>query len=98
MAAGKFKDEIIPVVIPSRKGDPVVFVADEHIRTGLTIADLNRLKPIFAQDGTVTAGNVSGLNDGSAIVILANREKANELQLPILGRIHSAAVAGCDPK
>jgi len=96
--AGKFKDEIIPVVIPSRKGDPLVFDTDEHIRNGLTTADLNRLKPIFAQDGTVTAGNASGLNDGSAIVILASREKANELQLPILGRIHSSAVAGCDPK
>lgn len=95
---GKFDEEIIPITISGRKGKTTIFSQDEHIRPGLTVADLSKLKPIFAQDGTVTAGNASGLNDGAAIILVASRAKAQELDLPILGRIHSSAVAGCDPK
>ena len=95
---GKFKDEIIPIAVPQRKKDPLIFDTDEHIRAGLTMEDLTRLRPVFAKDGTVTAGNASGLNDGAAVMLLAQRKKAEELGLPILGRIHSYAAAGCDPK
>ncbi len=95
---GNFKDEIIPIAIPRRKGDPQIFDTDEHVRRGLTMSDLERLKPIFAKTGTVTAGNASGLNDGAAICLLASRQKAEALGLPILARIRSYAVAGCDPK
>ncbi len=98
IAQGKFKDEIIPITIAGRKGKVTVFDTDEHIRPGVTVADLGKLKPVFAKDGTVTAGNASGLNDGAAIVILASRAKAQELGLTVLGRVHSSAVAGCDPK
>ena len=95
---GNFKEEIIPIVIPQHKADPQIFDTDEHVRRGLTMADLERLKPVFDKGGTVTAGNASGLNDASAICLLASREKAEELGIPSLGRIHSYAVAGCDPK
>ena len=98
IAQGKFKDEIIPITITKRKGKTVIFDTDEHVRPSMTIADLSKLKPIFAKDGTVTAGNASGLNDGAAIILLASRKRAQELKLPILGRVHSSAVAGCDPK
>ena len=98
IAQGKFKDEIIPITITKRKGKIVIFDTDEHVRPGLSVDDLSRLKPIFAKDGSVTAGNASGLNDGAAIILLASRQKAQELGLPILGRVHSSAVAGCDPK
>jgi len=95
---GNFKEEIIPIVIPQRKGDPKIFDTDEHVRPGLTMVDLERLKPVFDKAGTVTAGNSSGLNDGAAICLLASREKAEKLGIPILGRILSYAVAACDPK
>jgi acetyl-CoA C-acetyltransferase len=95
---GKFTDEIIPIAVPQRKKDPLIFDTDEHIRAGLTMNDLSRLRPVFAKDGTVTAGNASGLNDGAAVMLLAQRKKAEELGLPIIGRIHSYAAAGCDPK
>jgi len=95
---GNFKDEIIPIVIPRRKGEPQIFDTDEHVRRGLTMTDLERLKPVFDKAGTVTAGNSSGLNDGAAICLLASRQKAEALDLPVLARIHSYAVAACDPK
>ncbi len=98
IAQGRFKDEIIPITIAGRKGKIVTFDTDEHVRPGLSDDDLSKLKPIFAKDGSVTAGNASGLNDGAAIILLASRGKAQELGLPILGRVHSSAVAGCDPK
>ncbi len=98
IAQGKFKDEIIPITITGRKGRVTIFDTDEHIRPGVTTADLGKLKPVFAQDGTVTAGNASGLNDGAAMLLLASRARAQALGLNILGRIHSSAVAGCDPK
>lgn len=94
--AGKFADEIIPITIASRKGDKVVDT-DEHVRLGLKMEDLSKLKPAFAKDGSVTAGNSSGLNDGSAITVLAAREKAAELGLKPLARIVGYAAAGCDP-
>jgi acetyl-CoA C-acetyltransferase len=94
--AGKFKDEIVPIVIASKKGQKVVD-ADEHIRMGLTMDDLSSLKPAFAKDGSVTAGNSSGLNDGSAITILASRKKAQELGLNPIARIVGYAAAGCEP-
>ncbi len=94
--AGKFKDEIIPITIASRKGDKVVEL-DEHVRMGLTMGDLTKLKPAFAKDGSVTAGNSSGLNDGAAITILASRAKAQELGLKPLAKVVAAAAAGCEP-
>jgi len=95
---GKFKDEIVPIAVPQRKGDPKIFDTDEHVRRGLAMGDLSRLKPAFAKDGTVTAGNASGLNDGSAICLVASRAKAEELGLTPLAKIHSFAVAGCPPE
>ncbi|MBN2706955.1 MAG: thiolase family protein, partial [Deltaproteobacteria bacterium] len=95
---GNFQAEIIPLTIPQKKGEPLIFAEDEHLRRGLTMAELEKLKPVFARDGTVTAGNASGLNDGAAVCLLASREKAIALKLPVLARIHAFAVAGCDPK
>lgn len=94
---GKFKDEIVPIEIPQRKGDPKIFTTDEHVRLGITMADLAKLRPVFAKDGSVTAGNSSGLNDGSAIAILASREKAEAIGAKPLAKIIGAAAAGCDP-
>ena len=96
--AGKFKDEIIPVPIPQRKGDPVMFADDEFIRTGATLEALSGLKPAFAKDGTVTAGNASGINDGAAAVVVMSAEKAAELGLKPLAKIVAYASAGLDPK
>jgi acetyl-CoA C-acetyltransferase len=96
--AGKFKDEIIPVPIPQRKGDPVMFANDEFIRTGATLEALSGLKPAFAKDGTVTAGNASGINDGAAAVVLMSAEKAAKLGLKPLAKIVAYASAGLDPK
>ncbi|WP_428035898.1 acetyl-CoA C-acetyltransferase [Amphritea sp.] len=95
--AGKFKDEIIPVVIPQRKGDPVVFDTDEQPRFGATAEALGQLRPAFKKDGTVTAGNSSTINDGAAAVILCSAEKAAELGLPVLATIKAYASAGVDP-
>ncbi len=94
--SGKFKDEIIPVEIVTRK-ETIVFDQDEFINGKTTAETLAKLKPAFKKDGTVTAGNASGINDGAAAVILMSEEKAKELGLPILGRIVSYASAGVDP-
>lgn len=96
--SGKFAEEIIPVSIPKKRGEPVIIKEDEHVRKGLTMDDLSGLRPVFDKNGTVTAGNSSGLNDGAAICLLASREKARELNLPVLAKIISSAVSGCDPK
>lgn len=97
--AGLFKDEIIPVSVPQRKGDPKVVDTDEHVRFNLKMEDLSRLKPVFnKKDGTVTAGNSSGLNDGAAAVILMRRDKAEELGLTPMATIVGHAVAAVDPK
>ena len=95
---GRFKDEIVPVVIPQRKGDPKVFDTDEHPRMGTNIESLSKLKPAFKKDGTVTAGNASGINDGAAAVLVMSADKAAELGLKPMVRIVSYAAAGVDPK
>ena len=95
--AGRFADEITPILIPSRKGDPISFVADEQPRAGTTAESLGKLKPAFKKDGSVTAGNASSLNDGAAAVLLMSADKAKALGLPVLARIAAYANAGVDP-
>ncbi|WP_394560776.1 acetyl-CoA C-acetyltransferase [Aquipseudomonas alcaligenes] len=95
--AGRFNDEITPVLIPSRKGDPVSFAKDEQPRAGTTAESLAGLKPAFKKDGSVTAGNASSLNDGAAAVLLMSAEKAKSLGLPVLAKIAAYANAGVDP-
>ncbi|WP_374538466.1 acetyl-CoA C-acetyltransferase [Chitinimonas taiwanensis] len=95
--AGKFVDEIVPVLIPQRKGDPVAFAADEYIKAGTTMDALQKLRPAFNKEGSVTAGNASGLNDGAAAVMLMSAEKAKELGLKPLARIAGYASSGVEP-
>jgi acetyl-CoA C-acetyltransferase len=96
--AGRFKDEIIPIEIPQRKGPAVVFDSDEYPKHGSTIEKLAALRPAFDKAGTVTAGNSSGINDGAAAVILMSEKKAQQLNLAPLARIVAYATAGVDPK
>ena len=93
---GKFKNEIVPVVLKSEKGDSI-FEVDEHPRVGMTIETLARLDPVFKKDGTVTAGNASGINDGAAAVILMSQSEANKRNLNPLAKITSWATCGVDP-
>lgn len=95
---GRFKEEIVPVEIPQRKGDPIIFAQDEFPRAGVTVEQLAKLKPAFKKDGTVTAGNASGINDGAAAFVLMSREKAEELGLQHMAVIRSNGTAGVDPK
>ncbi|MET3052396.1 acetyl-CoA C-acetyltransferase [Pseudomonas alkylphenolica] len=95
--ARRFVEEITPILIPQRKGDPVAFATDEQPRAGTTADSLGKLKPAFKKDGTVTAGNASSLNDGAAAVMLMSAAKAQQLGLPILARIKAYANAGVDP-
>lgn len=95
---GKFKDEIVPIEIPQRKGTPLVFDTDEFPREGTTAAALGKLRPAFKQDGTVTAGNASGINDGAAAVVVMAASTARDLGLKPLARIVAYAKAGVDPK
>ena len=95
--SGRFKEEMVPVEIPQRKGNPKIVDTDEHPRFGTTLEALSKLKPAFLKDGTVTAGNASGINDGAAAVVVMSREKADELGLKPLARIVSFGVAGVDP-
>lgn len=95
--AGKFKDEIVPVEIPQRKGDPIVFDTDEFPKYGTTAEGLTKLKPAFKKDGTVTAANASGINDSGAAVLVMSKEKADELGLKPIATIKSYASAGVDP-
>ncbi|CAK9887443.1 MULTISPECIES: acetyl-CoA C-acetyltransferase [Pseudomonas] len=95
--ARRFVDEITPILIPQRKGEPVAFATDEQPRAGTTAESLGKLKPAFKKDGTVTAGNASSLNDGAAAVLLMSAAKAQQLGLPILARIKAYANAGVDP-
>lgn len=95
--SGRFKDEIVPVEIPQRKGDPIVVDTDEFPRFGATIEAMAKLKPAFKKDGTVTAGSSSGINDGAAAVLVMSREKADELGIKPLATIVSYASAGVDP-
>jgi acetyl-CoA C-acetyltransferase len=94
---GFFKAEITPILIPQRKGDPLVFDTDEQPRPGSTLQALGNLKPAFQKTGTVTAGNASTLNDGAAVLMLASAAKAQALGLPVLARIKAYASAGVDP-
>lgn len=96
--SGRFKDEIVPVSIPQRRGDDLVIDTDEYPRFGTTMETLAKLRPAFKKDGTVTAGNASGLNDGAAAVVLMTREKAEALGLPILATYAAGAAHGVDPK
>jgi acetyl-CoA C-acetyltransferase len=96
LAAGKFKDEIVPVPIPQKKGDPKLFDTDEHPRA-TTMDELAKLKPAFKKDGTVTAGNASGINDGGAALVVMSADKAKALGLTPMAHIRSYATAGVDP-
>jgi acetyl-CoA C-acetyltransferase len=98
-AAGKFKDEIIPIEIPQKKGDPIVLNYDETVRPDTTIEALSKLKPAFKKDGgTVTAGNAPGVNDGASALVITSEAKASESGSEVLGRIVSYAVSGIEPK
>ena len=97
MEEGKFADEIVPVEIPQRKGDPVVFSQDEYPKKGSTEEKLAGLRPAFKKDGSVTAGNASGINDGAAAVVVMSKAKADELGLKPLATIVANASAGVDP-
>jgi len=95
---GRFKEEIVPIVIKGKKGQEIVVMTDEHIKEGATIEGLGKLKPAFKKDGTVTPGNASGINDGAAAVILASEDYVNEHDLKPLAKIVSWGIAGVDPK
>lgn len=97
VTSGRFKEEIVEIEIPQRKGEPVIFKDDEFPRFGSTVEKLSNLRLAFKKDGTVTAGNASGVNDGAAILVLMSREKADELGLEVLASIESYASAGVDP-
>ncbi|MDR2361941.1 MAG: acetyl-CoA C-acetyltransferase [Prevotellaceae bacterium] len=96
--AGRFTAEIVPVAIPQRKGDAVIFDADEFPKQGVTIEQLAKLKPAFKKDGTVTAGNASGINDGAAMLLLMSKTKADTLGIKPLARIKAHATIGLDPQ
>ena len=95
--AGKFKDEIVPVEIPQRKGDPIVFDTDEYPKFGASMEKMAKLKPAFKKDGVVTAANASGINDAGAALVVMSKEKADELGIKPLCTIKSYASAGVDP-
>jgi len=97
ISAGRFNDEITPVMIPQRKGDPVAFSTDEQPRADASADSLAKLRPAFKKDGSVTAGNASTLNDGAAAVMLMTDAKAKALNLPVLARIKGYASAAVDP-
>ncbi|WP_312109568.1 acetyl-CoA C-acetyltransferase [Brevibacillus reuszeri] len=97
LTSGRFQEEIVPVAIPQRKGDPILFSVDEFPRAGVTAENLGKLKPAFKKDGTVTAGNASGINDGAAALLIMSREKADELGVKPIARIVANASAGVDP-
>jgi acetyl-CoA C-acetyltransferase len=98
-AEGRFKDEIVPVEIPQRKGDPVIFEHDEGIRADTSVETLGKLKPAFKKDGgTVTAGNASSVNDGASALVITSEEKAGELGIEPLARIVASATSGIEPK
>lgn len=95
--SGRFKDEIAPVVIPQKKGDPVVFDTDEFPRRGTTFESLSKLPPAFKKGGTVTAGNASGINDGAAAFVVMSADKAREMGVKPLFVVRSTATSGLDP-
>ena len=95
--AGRFKDEITPVMIPQRKGDPVAFATDEFVKAGTTLDSIAGLRPAFAKDGTVTAANASGINDGGAAVLVMTATRAGQLGLKPIAKIQAFASSGVDP-
>ncbi len=95
--AGKFKEEIVPVEIPQRKGDPIIFDTDEYPKFGASVEKMGKLKPAFKKDGVVTAANASGINDSGAALVVMSREKADELGIKPLVTIRGYASAGVDP-
>ena len=97
IAQGWFHDEIVSVVVPAKKGEPLVFKQDEHPRAGTTVEKLSALKPAFDRHGTVTAGNASGINDGAAAVVVTSDTHAAELGVTPIARILSYAIAGVEP-
>jgi acetyl-CoA C-acetyltransferase len=98
MKAGKFKDEILPVEIPQKKGDPLIFDTDEPVREDTSLEALAKLKPAFKQEGTVTAGNAPGVNDGASAVVVTSLERARELGVEPLARIVAQATSGIQPE
>lgn len=97
--SGRFKDEIVPVSIPQKKGDPIVLDYDEPVRPDTTVESLSKLKPAFKRDGgTVTAGNAPGVNDGASALVIVSEEKAKELGVEPLARIVASAASGIEPK
>ncbi len=96
--AGRFQDEIFPIHIPQRKGDPLVFATDEGPRADSSVESLAKLKPAFRKDGTVTAGNASQINDGAAALVVTSEEKAKALGVEPLARIIAQATSGIEPK
>jgi acetyl-CoA C-acetyltransferase len=94
---GKFNEEIVKIEIPNKKGEPSIFDKDEYIKPGVTLEKLSKLKTAFKKDGTVTAGNASGINDGAAILIVMSKEKADNLGLKSLATIRGYGSAGVDP-
>jgi len=96
-AACRFADEIVPVAIPQRKGDPILVDTDEHPRPDPTLESLTKLRPVFKKDGTVTAGNSSGINDGAAALLVVSAERGKELGLEPMARVVAGAVAGVEP-
>lgn len=95
--AGKFKDEIVPVEIPNRLGESIIFDEDEYVKPGTTVESLGKLRPAFKRDGSVTAGNASGINDGAAAVVVMSKERAEQLGLTPMAKIVANASAGVDP-
>ncbi|WP_203246349.1 acetyl-CoA C-acetyltransferase [Sporosarcina beigongshangi] len=95
--AGVFVDEIVPIAIPQRKGEPIIFDTDEYVKAGTTADKLGKLRPAFKKDGSVTAGNASGINDGAAALVIMSKAKADELGLTPLATIAANGNAGVDP-
>ena len=96
--SGKFKDEIVPIEIPQKKGSPIIFDTDEPVREDTSIESLSKLKPAFKEGGTVTAGNAPGVNDGASAVVVTSRERAQALGVEPLAKIVAQATSGVEPK
>jgi acetyl-CoA C-acetyltransferase len=96
--AGRFDEQILPITVPQRKGDPIVLEHDEGVKPKTTPEILATLRPVFKEDGTVTAGNSSTINDGAAALVLASAEKARALGLQPIARVKASAACGCDPE
>ncbi|MGM0424166.1 MAG: acetyl-CoA C-acetyltransferase [Thermodesulfobacteriota bacterium] len=97
ITSGRFKQEIVPVSVPQRKKEPIIFDTDEHPKFGSSLESLAKLPPAFKKEGTVTAGNASGINDGAALILVMSRKKADQLGLKPLAAVRSYASAGVDP-